>query len=387
MKAGVVRETFPRERRVALVPSVLPSLTKAGIEVWLEKAAGERAGFPDADYVEKGAKLADSREQVFAEAEAILQVRSLGANPDVGRSDLSLLRPGQIVIGLMEPLSELESARLLAERGVTAFALELVPRITRAQSMDVLSSMANIAGYKAVLLAANMLPRLFPMMMTAAGTISPARVFVIGAGVAGLQAIATARRLGAVVQAFDVRAAVKEQVQSLGAKFVEFDLGASDAEDRGGYARELTEEQKRRQQDLMADVVAESDVVITTAAVPGKKAPRLISALAARRMKPGSIIVDLAAERGGNCELTEPGKAVEDESGVIVMGPVNLPSEVPYHASQMFARNIATFLLNLVKDGKLDLNLEDEITKETLLSMDGKLVHPKLIEIARAKQG
>lgn len=378
MKAGVVRESFPRERRVALVPSALPSLTRAGMEVWIEKGAGERAGFSDAEYLEKGAKLADSREQVFAEAEAILQVRSLGANPDAGQSDLSLLRPGQAVIGLMEPLSELESAWLLAERGVSAFALELIPRITRAQSMDVLSSMANIAGYKAVLLAANMLPRLFPMMMTAAGTISPARVFVIGAGVAGLQAIATAKRLGAVVQAFDVRAAVKEQVQSLGARFVEFDLGASDAEDRGGYARELTEEQKQRQQELMADVVAESDVVITTAAVPGKKAPRLISASAARRMKPGSVIVDLAAERGGNCELTEPGKAVEDESGVIVMGPVNLPSEVPYHASQMFAKNIATFLLNLVKEGKLDLNLEDEIIKETLLCMEGKLVHPRL---------
>lgn len=378
MKAGVVRESFPRERRVALVPSALPSLTRAGMEVWIEKGAGERAGFSDAEYLERGAKLADSREQVFAEAEAILQVRSLGANPDAGQSDLSLLRPGQAVIGLMEPLSEIESAWLLAERGVSAFALELIPRITRAQSMDVLSSMANIAGYKAVLLAANILPRLFPMMMTAAGTISPARAFVIGAGVAGLQAIATAKRLGAVVQAFDVRAAVKEQVQSLGARFVEFDLGASDAEDRGGYARELTEEQKQRQQELMATVIVESDVVITTAAVPGKKAPRLISASTARRMKPGSVIVDLAAERGGNCELTEPGKAVEDVSGVIVMGPVNLPSEVPFHASQMFAKNIATFLLNLVKEGKLDLNLEDEIIKETLLCMEGKLVHPRL---------
>jgi H+-translocating NAD(P) transhydrogenase subunit alpha len=377
MIIGVVKETYPGEDRVALVPANCHALKKAGLEVVMQSGAGQAAGFPDEQFANQGVKIVDERKDVFESADLMAQVRTLGANPEVGRADLDFLKAGNTVVGMMEPLSEFEAVKALAEKGVNGFSLELMPRITRAQSMDVLSSMASIAGYKSVLIAANTLPRMFPMMMTAAGTVAPAKVFIIGAGVAGLQAIATAKRLGAVVHSFDVRAAVKEQVQSLGAKFVEFDLGLGDAEDKGGYAKELTEEQKRKQQELMADVVAESDVVITTAAVPGRKAPVLIEAQTVRRMKPGSVIVDLAAERGGNCELTEKGKVVEVE-GVRILGPENLPAQVPFHASQMFGKNMLTFLQHLIVEGQLKIDTEDEITRQTLVVRDGQVVHEQV---------
>ncbi|MDP6619421.1 MAG: Re/Si-specific NAD(P)(+) transhydrogenase subunit alpha, partial [Nitrospinota bacterium] len=367
MMIGIPKETFPGERRVAMIPAQLAPLTKAGLTVVVESGAGAAVGFPDAEFEEKGARIAASRGDVFAQAETLLQVRTLGANPEAGRADLDLLRSGQTVIGLCEPLSPGEAMKDLAARGVSVFSMELMPRISRAQSMDALSAMATIQGYKAVLLGADQLPRMFPMLMTAAGTVAPARVLVVGAGVAGLQAIATANRLGAVVRAYDVRPEVKEQVESLGAKFVELPLESADAQDKGGYAKDLGEDFYRRQQELMGRVVAESDVVITTAAVPGKPAPVLITRAMVAGMSPGSVIVDIAAERGGNCEATRPDETVV-ENGVSILGPVNLPSDIPFHASQMYARNIATFLLHLVKDGGLNVDLEDEITRETLVA-------------------
>jgi NAD(P) transhydrogenase subunit alpha len=379
MIVGTVRETFPAENRVAVTPHVLPSLVKAGAEILIESGAGDAAGYPDAAYADKGAKIVGSRAEVFKSADVILQVRGLGANPEQGRADLEHFRRGQMLIATFEPLTAGEAVREIAGKGVTLFALELVPRITRAQSMDVLSSMATIAGYKAVLLAASHLPKMFPMMMTAAGTITPAKVFVIGAGVAGLQAISAAKRLGAVVHAYDVRPAVKEQVESLGGKFVEMDLDAAAAEDAGGYAKALGEEFYKKQRELMTAVIAESDVVITTAAVPGKKAPVLITADMARGMRPGSVIVDLAAERGGNCELTRAGETIE-EAGVAILGPTNVPATVPYHASQMYAKNVATFLLNMVKEGALSLDLEDEIVQGSLVTRDGEVVQPQVRE-------
>jgi len=285
-----------------------------------------------------------------------------------------------VVIAITDPLGCPEAVQKFAATWAALLALELVPRITRAQSMDVLSSMATIAGYRAVLLAATALPKMFPMMMTAAGTITPARVFVVGAGVAGLQAIASSKRLGAIVSAYDVRPVVKEQVESLGGKFLEIQLDTAGAEDKGGYAKQLDDEAIKKQQELMLHAVAESDVVITTAAVPGKKAPILLTAEMVRQMKPGSVVVDLAAERGGNCELTKPGETVVD-GGVTILGPANLPAEIPYHASQMYAKNIATFLLNMVKNGQLNLNLEDEIVRDTLVTRDGKIANPRVAEI------
>ena len=376
---GVPKETFPGERRVAVVPAAIPGLTKAGLDVLVEGDAGEAAGFHDAEYEEKGARVVTQRAEIFSAADVILQVRGLGANPEAGRADLDRLHPGQILIALLEPLAEPGTVQELAERGVRAFAMELIPRVTRAQSMDALSSMATVAGYKAVLLAAEALPKLFPMMMTAAGTITPARAFVVGAGVAGLQAIATARRLGAVVQAYDIRPAVKEQVESLGAKFVELPVEAEDTESTGGYARAMDEAFYRRQRETMARVVAESDVVITTAAVPGKRAPILITDEMVKGMRPGSVIVDLAAERGGNCALTRPGERVV-EHDVTVLGPINLPSTVPYHASQMYAKNISNVLLHLVKDGGIHLEEEDEIIRETMVTQGGQVVHPRVRE-------
>jgi H+-translocating NAD(P) transhydrogenase subunit alpha len=370
---GVPRETFPGERRVALVPAAISSVVKLGAQVVVESGAGIEAGFPDEKFAAQGATVVDRR-AVFA-ADVLLQVRSLGANPQAGQSDLPLLRSGQIVIGMADPLGMPRQAAQLAETGVSFFGLELIPRTTRAQSMDVLSSMATIAGYRAVLLAATTLPKMFPLLTTAAGTITPAKVLVVGAGVAGLQAIATARRLGAVVSAYDVRAAAKEQVNSLGAKFVEMEL--STAEGQGGYARQMDEAFYQRQRELMQRVVAENDVVITTAAVPGKKAPILVTAQMIAGMQPGSVIVDVAAERGGNCELTRPGVTMV-EHGVTILGPANLASEIPQHASQMFARNVATFLALLVKDGKLTINTDDEIVRETLVARDGRLVNPKI---------
>jgi NAD(P) transhydrogenase subunit alpha len=371
MKIGIVSETFPGERRVALVPASVPPLKKAGLDVLVEEDAGREAGFPDAAYKEKGAELVASRSDVFAAADIILQVRLTDPSP---------LRAGQIVIGMADPLGAPQGVRELAAKGVTAFALELIPRITRAQSMDVLSSMATIAGYKAVLLAANSLPRMFPLLTTAAGTVTPAHVFIVGVGVAGLQAISTARRLGAVVEAYDVRPAVKEQVQSVGAKFVELPLETAQAEDKGGYAKAQDESFYQRQRDMMARVVAANDVVITTAVVPGKKAPVLITAEMVRGMAPGSVVIDLAAERGGNCELTCADQVVV-EQGVTILGPTNLPSTVPYHGSQMYAKNVTTFLLHLIKDGSVRIDPTDEITRDTLIAEKGEVVNGRIREL------
>jgi NAD(P) transhydrogenase subunit alpha len=379
MIAGIVKETFPDERRVALTPHVLPLLAKAGVGVVLESGAGLEAGFPDSAYSEKGAKVLAGRAEAFREADAVLQVRGYGANPDDGAGDLELMRRGLVLVGAFEPLTAVDEVKAVAAKGVTLFALELVPRITRAQSMDILSSMATIAGYKAVLLAANHLPKMFPMMMTAAGTVKPAKVFVVGAGVAGLQAIASSRRLGAQVEAYDVRPAVREQVESLGGRFVQMELETGAAEDAGGYAKAMGEEFYRRQREMMTRVVAEQDVVITTAAVPGKKAPILITDDMLRGMAPGSVIVDLAAERGGNCESTRPGETVRVH-GVTVLGPVNLPATIPYHASQMFAKNGVTFLLNMVKDGQLQLDKDDEIVRESMVTRDGEITNPRVRE-------
>jgi NAD(P) transhydrogenase subunit alpha len=372
MKVAVLRETFPGERRVALVPALVPTLSKLGWQTVVESGAGEEAGFADADYQEKGAEIAPSRAEAIAAADVVLQVRALGANLNAGRADLDLFKPGQVVIGMADPLGQPQAVKDLADRRVTLFALELIPRITRAQSMDVLSSMATIAGYKAVLLAANNLPKMFPLMMTAAGTLTPAKVLVIGAGVAGLQAIASAKKLGAVVQAYDVRSVVKEQIESLGAKFVQLDVDTAGAEDKGGYAKALTEDQQQRQREQLGQVVGQCDVVITTAAIPGRPSPLLVTADAVRKMPKGSVIVDLAAERGGNCELTQADKVVVD-GGVTILGPTNLPSEIPQHASQMFAKNVVTLLQLLSKNGELVIDLKDEIIRETLAAKDGQV--------------
>ena len=379
MIVGVVKESFPGEARVAMVPGLVPQLAKAGIEVIIESGAGSAAGFLDTEYSAKGARVVSERSEVFKTADLVAQVRALGANPEAGAADLELLRDGQVVVGTCEPLTEHEADTKTAEKGVMLFSMEMMPRITRAQSMDVLSSMATIAGYKAVLIAANTLPKMFPMMMTAAGTVAPARVFVVGAGVAGLQAIASAKKLGAIVEAYDVRPAVKEQVESLGGKFVELELETDAAEDAGGYAKELGEDFYRKQREMMVKVVAASDVVITTAAIPGKKAPVLVTEEMVKGMHPGSVIVDLAAERGGNCELTRAGETV-DYNGVRIIGPVNIPATVPFHASQMYAKNITTFLLHLTKEGQLTVDLEDEITVGTLITRGGKVVHPRVLE-------
>ena len=381
MVLGVPKETYPNEQRVALIPALVSSLHKAGFEVLIETGAGEAAGFPDTEYQEAGAHLVSSRAELFAKADILLQVRTAGANPHFD-DDLPLMREGQILIGLMEPLWKAEVMPRLAQRGVTAFAMELMPRISRAQSMDVLSSMATIAGYKAVLLAASHLPKMFPLMMTAAGTIQPARVFVIGAGVAGLQAIATAKRLGAVVEAYDIRPAARGEAESLGAKFVSLGLESEEAQEATGYAKAFDEAFYRRQQQLLASVTARNDVVITTAAVPGKRAPLLVNAQMVRAMRPGSVIVDLAAEWGGNCELTRAGETIV-EQGVTIIGAVNLASTVPFHASQLYSRNLANFLTILLKEGQL--NLEDEVTRSTLVTYQGEVVHPRVKENLASK--
>jgi len=378
MIVGIPKETYPGENRVAIVPSTVPSLQKAGFVVHLESGAGLEAGFPDKLFEDQGAVISN-RSEIFAKADVILQIRAVGTNPESDSVDLKALREGQIVIGLIDALSNLEAVKSLASSKVKSFALELVPRITRAQAMDVLSSQANLAGYKAVLIAADSMPRIFPMMMTAAGTITPARVLVIGAGVAGLQAIATANRLGSIVSAYDIRPAVKEQVQSLGAKFVELELETGESEDKGGYAKAMDEEFYKKQRELMAKVVAENDAVISTAAIPGKKAPILITQEMVEGMKPGSVIVDLAAESGGNCEATKAGETV-DVGGVKVIGPVNVPSSVPYHASQMYAKNIANLLLLMVKEEEINIDLEDEILKESLVTDGGSVVNDRVKE-------
>ncbi|TMF28082.1 MAG: Re/Si-specific NAD(P)(+) transhydrogenase subunit alpha [Chloroflexi bacterium] len=363
MKIGVVRETAPGERRVALVPETVGRLAKGGNQLVVERGAGEASSFPDKLYTDAGATIGDAWS-----AEMVLKV----AKPS--DDELERLRDGTVLIAFLQPLTNHALVRDLASRGITALSMDAIPRITRAQPMDALSSQATVAGYKAVLLAAAALPRFFPMLTTAAGTIAPAKAFIIGAGVAGLQAIATARRLGAVVEAFDTRPVVKEQVQSLGAKFLEVDLGET-GEGTGGYAKELSEEAHRKEVELLAKAVKENDIVITTAAIPGRPAPKLITADMVRSMKPGSVIVDLAAETGGNSELTEPGKVIE-VNGVRIDGTTNLPSTMPYHASQMYSRNIASLLgLLLTKEGTLNLDLKDDVIKGTVITHGGEVVH------------
>lgn len=380
MLVGVPKELSPGEVRVALVPADVPALVKAGLAVSVEAGAGEAAGFPDAEYSAKGASIVAGRGELFARADLLARVRAGGADPGGEAGDLALMRKGQQLIAFLEPLWAPTAAARLAERGVSALAMELIPRISRAQSMDALSSMATIAGYKAVVLAAMTMPRIFPMLMTAAGTIAPARVFVIGVGVAGLQALATAKRMGAITEAYDVRPAVKDQVESVGAKFVELPLETAAAEDKGGYAKAQGEAFYRRQQELMAAVVARNDVVITTAAIPGKRSPVLVTAAMVHGMKPGAVIVDLAAERGGNCELTRPNELTQ-VGGVNILGPTNLPATVPGHASQLYSRNVTNLLRLMVKDGQLTLDLEDEIIRESLVTHGGEVVHGRVREL------
>ncbi len=381
MKIGVPKEVFPGERRVALVPSLIPPLLKAGHEVRMEAGAGFDAGHPDAEYKEKGATVLASRDEVFSTSDIILQIRAAGAAGDAGAADLARLRPDQIVIAAVDPLGNAAGALPYAEKKVTLFGMELVPRITRAQSMDILSSQALVAGYKAVMLAANEAPRLFSMEMTAAGTLSPAKVFVIGAGVAGLKAIATAKRLGAIVFAYDVRAAVKEQIESLGGKFVTVEADTGDAEDKGGYAKEMTEEFYVRQRARMAEIAKDCAAVITTAAIPGRQSPLLLTKEGVHGMSPGSCIVDLAAERGGNCELARSDERVV-ENGVVILGPSNLPSSMAIHASQMFGKNLVTFLgLLFDKEGNLQLDVDDEIVRETMVTRGGEIVNERMRSI------
>src|SRR2546426_869149 len=365
MKIGVPKETAANERRVALTPDVAGRLVKAGFSVLVERGAGEAASFGDDAFGAAGATLVATAAEAFGQSDIVLKVQLPSAQ------EARLCREGAALVAVFQPSAQREAVSELAARTVTAFSLALLPRITRAQPMDVLSSQATVAGYKAVLLAAAATGRFFPMLVTAAGTLPPARALVLGAGVAGLQAIATARRLGAVVSAFDVRPAVKEQVESLGAKFLELEIGES-AETAGGYAKQLSDETHRRELAFIAQHVKDADIVITTAAIPGTRAPILITAEAVRGMKPGSVIVDLAAETGGNCELTEPGSDVI-RNGVVIIGPVNLPSTLPVHASQMYARNISSFLLHVVKDGALRLDFEDEITRDTCVTHAGEV--------------
>jgi NAD(P) transhydrogenase subunit alpha len=365
---GVAKETVAGERRVALVPDAVKTLVGDGLEVVVQSGAGEAAGFPDAMYTEKGATLESDAAALLGRADV-----ALGVQPPSPEA-LGALRSGAIWIGFLKPLDELELAKSLAEKGVTSFSMELMPRITRAQSMDALSSQSTISGYRAVLLGALHLPKIFPMLVTAAGTLSPAKVLVIGAGVAGLQAIGTARRLGAVVESYDTRPAVKEQVESLGARFVVLELDTGDSEDAGGYAKAQTEEFYQQQREQLGKRVSASDVVITTALVPGQQAPLLITEEAVRAMKPGSVVVDLAAEKGGNCALTQADEDVVVD-GVTILGHTNLPAEIPSHASQMYAKNLVTFLKHLVDEGKIELDLEDEITRGALLTHEGQITN------------
>lgn len=377
MQVAVLKETAAGESRVALIPNAAAQLIKAGVSVMVESGAGVAAGFSDQLYRDKGATIVESVNEAL-NADVLLRVRALGASPTGGPP----LRAEQILIAMCDPLGSPQALGAAAATNATVFALELIPRITRAQSMDVLSSMATIAGYRAVLRAAIELPKLFPMMMTAAGTLSAAKVFVIGAGVAGLQAIATSRKLGAVVQAWDVRADCREQVESLGGKFVDLQLDAGSAQDQGGYAKDLGEDFYRRQREAMARVIAPCDVVISTAAIPGKRSPLLITKEAVQGMQPGSVIVDLAAERGGNCERTQPDQRVV-ENGVVILGPTNLASEIPLHASQMFANNVTKFLVNMIKDGAVALDLSDEIITGTMVTHAGQITHPRVKDLLK----
>lgn len=370
MIIGVPKEAQAGENRVSLVPETVAKLVKAGFKVRIERGAGEKAYFNDSDYEKAGASISQSAEDVFASSEIIVKV-GVPSAAEIGR-----LKQGAVYISFLNPLAEPSLSAELAKRGVTAFSMELIPRTSRAQSMDALSSQANIGGYKAVLTATMALGKYFPMLTTAAGTVPPAKVLVIGVGVAGLQAIATARRLGAVVSAFDIRPEVKEQVQSLGAKFVEAKVDV-DAKADGGYAKEVNEETKRKLQEALAETVAASDVVITTAQVPGKKAPVLVTRDMVARMKPGSVIVDMASEQGGNVEGSKPGQTVVSE-GTSIIGPVNLPASLPVHASQLYSRNILSLLGLLVKDGKLNLDFNDDILKGACVAHGGQVVNERV---------
>lgn len=380
MIIAIPKESCPGEARVALVPALVPGLIKGGHEVLVETEAGLAAGYEDAAYAKQGATLGSNRTALFEKAEILFMVRGPGANPEVGAADLARMRPDQTLIAFLNPLMARQGAQALADKGVTAFSLELIPRISRAQSMDALSSMASLAGYKGVLEAANHLPKIFPLMMTAAGSLTPARVFVIGAGVTGLQACATAKRMGALVSAYDIRPAVKEQVQSVGAEFVEFDLPTEAAEDSRGYAREQKASFIERQQAEMAKVIKASDVVIATAGVPGRRAPVLITEEMVRGMAPRSVIVDVVADLGGNCALTVTGETVV-RHGVTLIGPANLPSSVAFHASQMLAKNITALFDHLTDmEGHLMLNLKEEITLGTLLCHAGSITNSRVRE-------
>ena len=378
MIIGIPAEIKTAEKRVAMSPANVQSLTDKGVKVLFQTNAGDAAGYPDGLYIEAGATISRDRAEIFAQADIILQVQSFGSNNENSEADLASLRSGQLVIGMMDPLASPQAAQAVAEKGATAIALELVPRISRAQSMDVLSSMATLAGYKAVLMGASAAPRIFPMLMTAAGTLQPARVLIMGVGVAGLQACATAKRLGAVVEAYDVRPAAREQIISVGAKPVELDLDTGESEGAGGYAKAQGEDFLKRQRELMTAVVAEQDIIITTAAIPGAKSPILVTEDMVKAMKPGSVIVDLAAERGGNCDLTEQGKTVVAH-GVTILGPENVPSELAHHASQMYGKNMQTLLeLILDEEGNLNLDFNDEIVAGTVVAHKGEIPHPHM---------
>lgn len=382
MKLALLKESTPDETRVALVPQCVTKLTKAGLAVSVQSGAGEASSITDADYEKAGATIASGLDAVLGDADIVVKVR----RPD--DSELSAFSPKSILFAHLGALGGLQDQSLinaLSDKKITALSMDCVPRITRAQSMDVLSSQSNLAGYKAVIIAANAMPKIMPMMMTAAGTISAAKVFVLGAGVAGLQAIATAKRLGAIVEAFDTRAAVKEQVESLGARFVEFDLGAGDSEDAGGYAKALSEEQQKKQQQLLAEHMKQFDAVITTALIPGRRAPILITEETVKGMRDGSVVVDLAAEMGGNCECTEPGEMAV-KHGVTICGKLNLPATLPVNASQMFSKNMSTLLLDLYKDEKLNLDPEDEVVTGALITRDGEVVHEQTKTILAKEQ-
>jgi NAD(P) transhydrogenase subunit alpha len=380
MKIAIPKEILSGERRVAATPETVDKMVKAGLDVWVESEAGQGSFISNADYEKAGAKIATSSTSLLADADIVLKVQRPVLNEKVGEHEAHMMKEGAVLICLLQPMSFPEPVQKLATKKVSAFALDLIPRITRAQRMDILSSMSSIAGYKAVLIAANAFGKLIPMMTTAAGTLPPAKVLILGAGVAGLQAIATAKRLGATVEAFDTRPAVKEQVQSLGAVFVELELGHEQAEDAGGYAKELSAEFYKKEKELIHQHVKTADIVITTALIPGKKAPVLITAEMVKDMKKGSVILDMAVEQGGNCELSKLGQEVI-EHGVTILGATNLPSDVPVHASQMFAKNLLNFLLHLYVNKELKLDLNDEITKGALVTHKGEIVNPKVKEM------
>ncbi|MCB1022698.1 MAG: Re/Si-specific NAD(P)(+) transhydrogenase subunit alpha [Bryobacterales bacterium] len=384
MLVAVPKELYPGETRVALIPAGIAPLKKAGLDVAVEAGAGVAALCPDSEYETHGARIDPDRNALLGQADIVLMVRGPGDYPQYPAEDLDSIKEGAAIVAFLDPLGQPQQMQALAARGLTLFSMELIPRITRAQSMDALSSMASIAGYKAVLMGADHAPTMFPMMMTAAGTLKPTKVFVLGAGVAGLQAIATAKRLGAVVEGYDIRTEVREQIESLGAKFVEIKVDVETQSGAGGYAAQQSPEYYARQQELLGQHLSGVDVIVTTAAVPGRKAPTLITEAMMQGLHPGTVIVDLAAERGGNCALTQPGETV-DYRGVKILGPLNVPAQVPAHASQMYSRNIQTLLSHLVKDGKLQIDLADEITAGTLVAHDGKVTEPRVQKALEAK--